>query len=521
MRKRIPSYLKLAPDLSRQPGHADDDRGMLEVCRVFEMATGWPLEYANGPVPWQLPNLIWSAPVCPGVGNSPGHFRILSVDWLQQPRASVEAAGALGGALARLFNELAATRGALRQREAELAVGVPTIGRSGESSNLAERLEAVLRGGVEAVGCQAAAMYLLDQSTTELKLRSSWGLARRRLIEPPRPLNDSLADLEALLGHAVVLTDQTLFDHWRVPEAQFAAAVCVPVSTAAIPLGTLWIYSTSARDFSDSETNMIEVVAGRLASDLEREVLVEDALLGRRDRRQLAIAEDRFASRCPPKPLIDDWEVAARATQAGAVGGAFYDWWSTSGDGLSLVAAVAGEPGLAGAMTAATLRGAIRAAVSTQRDLELLPPVNSAIWCGSAGEERAAMIHARLGPAGALRISAAGSLGAIAIGPAAVRPLVAATEPLGARESPPATVLDRILHPHEALIVFGGSRGPDEGAGEVGGLPTPSLESNVVNAVRSKLALTAEGLVNVCDEALKSGIKDDRDRVVLVVKRRK
>ena len=124
-------------------------------------------------------------------------------------RMPLEQAEPLADALGKLWGELLATRHALWQREAELAAGVPLVlrRRRRDMPPLGERLEAVLRGGAEAIGCQAAALYLLDPATTELKLRSSWGLPRKRLTDPARPLRGALADLEALLGHAVVLTD--------------------------------------------------------------------------------------------------------------------------------------------------------------------------------------------------------------------------------------------------------------------------------------------------------------------------
>ena len=53
----------------------------------------------------------------------------------------------------------------------------------------------------------------------------------------------------------------------------YPAAVCVPVSTPTMLLGTLWVFCHKRRDFNDRETNMLEVVAGRLAADLERETL--------------------------------------------------------------------------------------------------------------------------------------------------------------------------------------------------------------------------------------------------------
>ena len=58
-------------------------------------------------------------------------------------------------------------------------------------AHLADRLEAVLRGGAQAVGCQAAALYLLDDGTSQLKLRAAgacpwidWLLRRGRCKGP-------------------------------------------------------------------------------------------------------------------------------------------------------------------------------------------------------------------------------------------------------------------------------------------------------------------------------------------------
>ena len=188
-----------------------------------------------------------------------------------------EQARALASSLAGMLGELLQTRHALWQREAELAAGVPLLPHAEEAKHLAARLQAVLRGGAEAVDCQAAALYLLDDATSQLKLRSCWGLPLDRLTAPARPLQGAIADLEALLGHAVVLEDTDVMRHWRVPE-DFPAAVCVPVSTPTTILGTLWVFCEKKRDFTARQTNMLEIVAGRVAADLEREMLLREAL---------------------------------------------------------------------------------------------------------------------------------------------------------------------------------------------------------------------------------------------------
>ena len=176
------------------------------------------------------------------------------------------------------------------------------IPQANPQGHLATRLEAVLRSGAEAIGCHAAALYLLDEATSKLKLRSCWGLPLDRLTAPARPLQGAVADLEALLGHAVVLEDTRLLRHWNVPE-DFPAAACVPVSTPTTILGTLWVFSSEKRDLNDHQTNILEVVAGRVAADLEREMLWNEAMAAAEFKTQLAAAErlqrERASHDCP------------------------------------------------------------------------------------------------------------------------------------------------------------------------------------------------------------------------------
>lgn len=174
-----------------------------------------------------------------------------------------------------LLGELHDAQQAVWERDADLAAGVPVRRRNDEDAHLALRLEAILKGGAEAVGCQSTGLYLLDDATSELKLRACWGMPRRKLLEPARPLRGAIADLEALLGHAVVIDDTTLLPHWKVPEC-CASAVCVPVASPTEPLGTLWAFCDYPRDFTPQQTNLLEIIAGRISVELERDVLLAE-----------------------------------------------------------------------------------------------------------------------------------------------------------------------------------------------------------------------------------------------------
>lgn len=48
--------------------------------------------------------------------------------------------------------------------------------------------------------------------------------------------------------------------------------------TATVPVGTLWIFGSQPQDFSDEQVNLIEIVAGRLAAELEREILLRQRI---------------------------------------------------------------------------------------------------------------------------------------------------------------------------------------------------------------------------------------------------
>lgn len=145
--------------------------------------------------------------------------------------------------------------------------------------SLTSQLTNAVRGAAEGIGCDAVALYVLDDATTELTMRAMWGLSPARLMDEPRPLHDSLADLEAMCGHAVVLEDELMHEIWRVPEP-CESAVCIPVASNATILGTLWFFCNAPRTFDDHTTNLMETVAGGLAAELALEQLQDDHRLG-------------------------------------------------------------------------------------------------------------------------------------------------------------------------------------------------------------------------------------------------
>lgn len=461
---QIPHHLRLVTDAPECPGPECEDLAALDaLCRSFAQATGWELEYF---APDQTPpnaSLSWSAPVEPGVGVALGHLGLRSsAESGSPPRVPLPQAGALAGAVAGLWTELVATRVALWQREAELAAGVPVTWRPAEPLKLAARLEGALRAATEGIGCDAAALYLLDAGTTSLKLRASWNLPTRRLLAPPRPLRGSVADLEALLGHAVALTETELLRAWRPPEP-CGAAVCVPVSTAATPLGTLWVFSRAARDFSDAQTNLVELAAGRIAVELERQMLLEENASARARADQFDAAADAWQFCLPAgSPQLAGWTLAASSRQAGRLGGAWHDWFALPAGGLGVACGVGACAGLPAALAAPAARAAVRTAGRSSSDpAAWMQAANAALWSGSSGEQQAGLATARIEPDTAtVHLSLAAPLRGLVAGRAGIEPLAAALPAPGAAESVESSEVAVQLSAGERLFLFGRSTTP-------------------------------------------------------------
>jgi serine phosphatase RsbU (regulator of sigma subunit) len=490
----------------------------------FQTVTGWSLQYVTGAASKLNEGDTVAIAVNSGRDAPAGHVRLQPVaeakpgDERESGRVKRNAARALAASMADMLGELLQTRYALWQREAELAAGIPLVPHREEEKHLAARLEAVLKGGAEAVGCVAAALYLLDEGTTELKLRSCWGLPFDRLTASARPLQGAMADLEAMLGHAVVLNDVQTIRMWNMPE-DFPTAVCVPVSTPTTLLGTLWVFNSERREFNDRQTNILEVVAGRLASDLEREMLMRSGCDGAEFKKQLASVERVQRNGLPTiAPMLDGWDVAGWTYQAQGAGGAFHDWFCLP-DGLLAVAVgrTKGD-GVAAAITANAVKTSLRAHSQYHRQAEpVLQQLNLTLWTSSAGDQHANLFYGLIETAtGRVCGAAAGRLSALLLRPTGWEPISHASQPLG--ESPEASYrqYDCELQPGEALVLFSdGGNDALEPQGRLLG------DADLAESLLDKLSLKAEALTAAVRSALEACGPDAqrRDRSIVVVKR--
>lgn len=519
MPKPIPSYLRLYTE--RLPSPAEDEAAhgqwLEQACEPLMRLAGWQLKFEAEPPAHHDPDLVWSAPVNPGVGTALGHISIRRVcqGGATDGLAAREAAAALGELVRTLASSVLQTRRALRRREAELAACVPVIPHQDESAHLAQRLEAVLRGGAEAIGCDAAALYVLDAATTELKLRACWGLSAERLLAPPRSLAEALADLEALAGHAIAIEQPASAPAWRMPET-YDAALCLPVSTPTVPLGTLWLFSRQARPFTDRDQSVAEIVAGRLAADLERHAMLLDGAGDVRWRRQLEAAGHVLHSQLPQiAPLSDSWDIAGLSDQGGPVGGVFHDWFPHRDGCLSLSLGECQGSSLAAALQAAALRGLLRGYAAHVPDApSLVTRLNEELWHMTAGDHTASLFHGVLAEgAEVLTFVAAGMVRLYLFAEAQWQPLTACSPALGIDPSASFSVRQQPLHPGNILLAATAATFADA-SHDARPLTAARLEETLADYIDAPARLLAEVLRNQWSGA------DAAPRALLVIKRR-
>ncbi|MCA9246132.1 MAG: SpoIIE family protein phosphatase [Planctomycetales bacterium] len=385
-------------------------------------------------------------------------------------------------------------------------------------AHAARRMELLLKGAAELTDCHAVAIYLLDDSTSKLSLRHAVGLAADALVAPPRPLAGAVADIEALAGNAVVLEDKSLYPYWRVPHGEFEAAACVPIASASSILGTLWFFSKAPRSFTAKETHLFEIVAGRVASDLQYEQLRLETVTGARLERQWSEEARRQKALQPTAPaLAGSWAVSSWTHQAEGIGGALVEWLCDEQDQFKLIAAQAMERGLAAAISAASLRGGLRLlARQYENPAEILAAASSSMWTASAGDRYAAALAGSIDTnTGDFRYAVAGQMHGILISGQKTRRLELAAPPLGVDAEVDFPAGRTRIAPGSILVIL------SEGAGRLLRRGKRSPEGQVVSILRKYRHQTlSEQLAAIAREAESSISARNRYDATIVALRR-
>lgn len=140
-----------------------------------------------------------------------------------------------------------------------------------KADRLAPIAEAVLRGAANGLcgGFETAELWLLDDASRSLRLTARWSADGDRAMPATRAIADAPADVAALAGGAVVLEESNEAVAWEL-HAPIGAAIGLPVASDTTIHGVMWLLGRDPRVIGDAAVELAEVVAGRLALEVER-----------------------------------------------------------------------------------------------------------------------------------------------------------------------------------------------------------------------------------------------------------
>jgi serine phosphatase RsbU (regulator of sigma subunit) len=279
------------------------------------------------------------------------------------------------------------------------------------------------------------------------------------------------------------------------------------------------MFAGNKRDFSDSETGIIEMVAGRVAAELEREMLWHEGASAAVAVKEIAAAQRMQRSQLPTiSPMLDGWDLAGWTEQAGPLGGDFHDWFSLPDGLLAVAVGHAMEQGVTAALVSSSLKSALRAHGPYFREAQqTLKRLNLTLWTGSAGDQHASLMYALVETAtGRVCASSAGRVAAVMMRRNHWERLSFPTSQLGAGPETDYEQFGYEMERGDCLILASeGVFGPNNGG-------VRGCEVEIAQTLIKKLHLPAADLAAAlrkfwCNPARGQAA---RDRTALVLKRR-
>ncbi len=475
-RKQVPHLRLHRAENEPSLASAQNDQ-VASLMRCFAEATGWEIQsagtVAGGEASasltksfgWARTELAMRVRL---VNNTPLDGLLDESDFFEQTTTSEETAWALLESINDLAFRLKQCEEAVARQEAELAAGLSvTLPEQTSEESLYASMEEALERAVLASGSDAAAVYLLDDTTSTLKMRSCYGLSKNNLAKPPRSLRGALADLEALLGNAVLLENVAIAPDWNCPEP-FAAGLCVPIGSSTMPQGTLWLWSDHVRDFSAADIEAGKGAADKILSDIERRVLSTEVLRVRGAAQQLDAASLIQSSLLPDsQPLHPDYDIGGFTHHSQSLGGTFHNWTVNSREQIVASLGAASCGGAAGALIVSRLQTIVDMHYNSKRSpADILGRANDMVWKLQDADWRSSLSLVSLNPVnGTAELACAGTIQTFLIGMRGYRPLMVSGPMLGLQPDSYYKPLSLQLEPGDMLAMLPSAlvSGPETG----------------------------------------------------------
>lgn len=352
------------------------------LCDQLQNATGWPVEFVR--LRDELVQEVESALLERGeycwwqrIDNGLRCVGLLIVNMPDQQlgNGSYESIIALGKSIATLMCRHAQSERLLAEQVQGIRAFSNLGNRPRAEPSLGENLRELLSAAARLTGYQSACFYLLNPGTTRLKLRLAHGMTAHELPAAHRELKSSWPDLDALSQGFSFVERKSVADDQCLPR-EAATGLVVPVQSATIPLGTLWVFDAHERQFQPRDLDGLQAVAGHLALLLERRMLLHDSEAQQRVQTELRLVSEHLnrASR-PGLPPTCSVDATYRCQSRYEISGDLCELLVLSETSIAIAVGDASGNSIPAALVATAVKGALKSMSGPQGTQDSNPTV--------------------------------------------------------------------------------------------------------------------------------------------------
>jgi sigma-B regulation protein RsbU (phosphoserine phosphatase) len=261
-----------------------------------------------------------------------------------------------------LVSRVVTTAEALERSSRDVSLLLEAEAASQNHTGLQPLLEEYLRLTAELSGFRLAAFFLLSADGRELNLRAAHGLPAEDVPVPRRQLETVPPDASAFVrgDFEIHAEGESVYRRWLPAGAR--SGFCVSVNCASGPAGTLWLFDRRRHTVEPDELRVIRRMAGRIASVLERVVLLHESEIHHRQNSDLLMASQCQRDSVPPVKLDDPaFDVAAMCASRFEIGGDLCEVIPLGEQRVFVAVGDASGDSVPAAMVMSAVRGAVRA----------------------------------------------------------------------------------------------------------------------------------------------------------------
>jgi phosphoserine phosphatase RsbU/P len=228
-----------------------------------------------------------------------------------------------------------------------------------------EVLDKLAEAAVKIIGVKACSIRLLDTETSDLRMRSTYGLSEEYRNKGVVSKDDPVIKA-AFQGEAVILDDMRVDDRVKFKEATIKEGLVSQLTVAmqfqGKPIGVLRLYSPEPKRFDKNDIHLARAVASQCAVAITNAKLYSRAIEGAKIAEQMRLAGLIQRKMIPEKaPHIPGLDIAAYYIPCFGVGGDFYDFQKIGRHRIAISIADVMGKGMPAALMMSCFRSAVRA----------------------------------------------------------------------------------------------------------------------------------------------------------------